>query len=408
MRPKLVEPAKSEVIGGSGITLDVDPGAILIGSRQFSGGAVAVIDFVIGRTVEQGKPTWRAAIVAGVTILMLLVLLPSHAADTASPSSQRVRVVHVTDYPSDLSSKERTALLQAFAALGYVEGRNLELTTLDVESARTAEARGPVPTASSHSFGANPYAGFFATSISGMRPRVVLVSGPRAVTAARESGLSTPVVFWRISDPVGLGLVATLARPGGNLTGFSRATEKLAAKRLELLHEMMPSTREVAFLFAEDIPSHARQAADVRAAGAQIGLKVREYTLPLAKWAEPDLDALFARMRQDGIEAFLLPDTNARPDLLVELAARHRLPTIYALTNLVTDFGGLAAYSTEATRPEDVAGYAVRVLRGELPASLPVQESTRFEFVLNAKAARALSVTFPRALVLRADQVIEK
>jgi len=351
---------------------------------------------------------WREAIIAALAILALVVGLPSRAADKIPQSSAPVRVVHVADYPSDLSKKERSGLLQAFAALGYVQGRNLELTTYDVESARAAEASNPAQPSSVDQFGPNPYAVFFAINIPAIRPAVVLVSGPRAIAAASESGLSIPVVFWRVSDPVELRLVATLAHPGGNLTGFSRATEKLAAKRLELLHEMLPTAREVAFVYVKDFPSHLRQADDVKTAGARIGVKVREYPLPLARWEKSELEGLFATMRHDGIETFLLPDTNARPDLLVELAARYRLPTIYALTNMVTDLGGLAAYSTEANALEDVARYAVRILHGEKPADLPVQESTRFEFVLNAQAARAMSLAFPPTFLLRADKVIDK
>jgi putative ABC transport system substrate-binding protein len=349
----------------------------------------------------------RLRLVGAIASLAVLVDFPSFAADNA-PASAQVRVVHVADYPPDLAQKERAALLQAFASLGYVEGRNLELTTYDVGTALAAEPRNPAKPSPGDRFGPNPYAVFFATSIPQMRPQVVLASGGRAVAAARESGLGIPVVFWRVSDPVGLGHVATLARPGGNLTGFSAATEKLAPKRLELVHELVPNARKVGFVFIEDFPSHVRQAAEVKAAAARIGVKTQDYALPLARWEAAELDALFATMRRDGIEAFLLPDTNVKPSVLAELAARHRLPTIYALTSMVTNFGGLAAYSTEATRVEDVVGYAVRILRGERPADLPVQESTRFEFVLNARAARALGLTFPQTFLLRANQVVEK
>src|SRR5689334_12917213 len=182
-----------------------------------------------------------------------------------------------------------------------------------------------------------------------------------------------PVVFWRITDPVGLGFVASLARPGGNLTGFSRAIEKLTVKRLELLHEMVPKAQQIGFVFIADFAAHARQAAEVKAAAARVGVTTREYALPWTRWNEAELDALFATMRRDGIEAFLLPDINVLPTVLVELAARHRLPTVYSLTHVVTDWGGLAAYSTEASSVDDVVGYAVRILRGERAADLPVQ-----------------------------------
>ena len=350
-----------------------------------------------------------SAILSVIVALLASFARPSIAASSAPASTPApARVVHVSDYPAALAQKERAELLQAFARLGFVQGRNLALMTYDVGMV-VAESAHSVPQSSpGDQFGTNPYTVFLTTSIVRMRPQLVLASGVRVVSGARESGLTTPVVFWRISDPVGLGFVATLARPGGNLTGFSRATEKLAVKRLELLHEMLPSAQEVAFVFIEDFPSHARQAADVKAVAARIGVRMHEYALPSARWDEAELDALFTTMRREKIDAFLLPDTNVLPPVLIELAARHRLPTIYALSGMVTELGGLAAYSTQANSLEDVVGYAVRILRGERPADLPVQESTRFEFILNARAARALGLTFPPSLLLRADQVVEK
>ena len=201
-------------------------------------------------TVEMRR---RRRLVAAIASWAVFLDLPSFAADNASTRA-RVSVVHVTDYPRDLAQKERAALLRAFAGLGYVEGRNIELTTYDVETALVAEPRNPAQPSPRDRFGPNPYAVFFATDIPRMRPQVVLASGLRVVAAARESGVGTPVVFWRVSDPVGLGFVATLARPGGNLTGFSAATEKLAPKRLELVHEMAPNARDVGLVFIEDFP----------------------------------------------------------------------------------------------------------------------------------------------------------
>lgn len=335
--------------------------------------------------------SWRWRAVGAIAGLALLAGQPAIAADRAPASEARVRVAHFADYPGELAQEERDGLLRVFAKFGYVQGRNLELTTYAVGALPAASVQPDV-----------------AAKIAATQPRLVLASGVRAVSAARDSGLTTPVVFWRITDPVGNGFVRTLARPGGNLTGFSRAIEKLTAKRLELLHEMLPGARRIAFVFIQDFPSHARQAAEVRAAAAGIGLVVHEYALPSKRWNAVELDALFATMRRDGIEAFLLPDINVGGEALVELAARHRLPTIHSLTHVVTEWGGLASYSTEATSEDDVVGYAVRILRGERPADLPVQEPTRFELVLNTRAARALGLTFPSSLLLRANQVIEK
>jgi len=350
----------------------------------------------------------RSALLGGIGAVLALGARRVVAAGSSPTSVHPARVAHVSDYPAELAQEERGELLRQFARLGYVQGRNLALTTYDVGMLSAGSARGEPQSSPGDPFGPNPYTPFFRTGVTATQPQLVLASGVRVVSAARESGLTTPLVFWRVSDPVGLGLVATLARPGGNLTGFSRAIEKLTVKRLELLHEMVPSAQQVGFVFVAEFPSHARQAQEVTAAGARIGLRVREYSLPFSRWTHTELDALFATMRRDRIEAFLLPDLNVRASFLVELAAHYRLPTIHSLTHAVTDWGGLASYSTEATNVEDVVGYAVRILRGERPADLPVQESTRFELVLNARAARDLGLTFPRSFLLRADQVIEK
>ena len=350
----------------------------------------------------------RSAVVGAVAASALLLWRSSGAASSASASGARARVVHVSDYPSPLAQEERGELLQAFERLGYGQGRNLELTTYDGEMLRAGSTRGSTQSFPDEQFGPNPYTPFFATRIARTQPRLILASGVRVVSAARESGLTTPLVFFRITDPVGLGFVASLARPGGNMTGFSRAIEKLTVKRLELLHDMVPAAQRVAFIFVEDFPSHVRQAAEVRAVAARVGLQLREYAVQLSRWDEAGLEAIFATMRRDGIEAFLLPDLNVLGPVLVELAARYRLPTIHSLSHVVTDWGGLAAYSTEATRIEDVVGYAVRILRGERTVDLPVQEPTRFELILNARAARDLGLTFPPSFLLRASQVVEK
>jgi len=352
---------------------------------------------------------WRSAIVALIAVLALSSGRPGVAAGSAAAGTPLpARVAHVCDCPADVAEEERNELLRVFAKLGYAQGRDLALTTYSLETLSDASVGGGPLYSLGEQFGPNPYATLFKTRVAKSQPQLVLASGVRVVAAARDSNLAAPVVFWRITDPVGLGFVATLARPGGNLTGFARAIEKLTVKRLELLREMVPGARRFAFVYIEDFAAHTRQAAEVKAAAARIGVEVRDYALPWTRWNEVELEALFTAMNRDGIEAFLLPDINVRPTLLVELAARHRLPTIHSLSHVVTEWGGLAAYSTEASSVEDVVGYAVRILHGERAADLPVQEPTRFELILNARAARDLGLTFPPSLLVRANQVVEK
>ena len=256
--------------------------------------------------------------------------------------------------------------------------------------------------------GGDSYTPLLARERTLLRPELFLVSGIRVAQAAKAAKLGLPVVFFRLTDPVGFGLVDSLAHPGGDLTGFSRAVEKLAPKRLELLREMLPRARQVAFVFVADDASHRRQAADVRTAGSALGLQLHEYALPRERWSPDELERLFRRMQVDQVDAFLLPDLNIHPRTLVDLAARYRLPTIHSLSHVVTDWGGLAAYATEATSTAEVADYAARILRGTRAADLPVQEPTRFELILNLRAARNLGIAFPESFKLRASQLVEK
>jgi putative ABC transport system substrate-binding protein len=257
--------------------------------------------------------------------------------------------------------------------------------------------------------GGKPYASFLSRLLAVRPPQVILASGIRAAQGAREVSSQTPVIFWRLTDPVGFGLIQALGRPGGNLTGFSRAIEKLTVKRLELLREMLPRVRRIGFLWIEDFDHHRQQAAEVRRAAESLALTVEFYTLPSGDWTAERLDAVFARMRKEHMEAFLLPDINLQPQLLVELATKHGLPTIHSLPNAVTDWGGLAAYSTSA--PDElgkVADYAVRIVKGVSPRDLPVQEPTQYELILNLKAAREIGLSIPATFKMRATSVLEK
>jgi len=336
-------------------------------------------------------------------------LTPARAAEGNRPPVVTQRMIHVCDCPSAFASDERNDLLQAFAKRGFEQGRNLDLVTYDVTALGTeSRGRGPLSLLGKDASG-NPYANFLSRYLAIRRPQVVLASGIRAAQGAREAISETPVIFWRLTDPVGFGLIDTLAQPGGNLTGFSRAIEKLTVKRLELLREMLPGVRRIGFLWIQDFDHHRQQAAEVRRAGESLGLTVEFYTLPSGDWTAERLDAVFAKMRKERVEAFLLPDINLQPQLLVELATKYRLPTIHSLTNAVTDWGGLAAYSTSA--PDElgkVADYAVRIVKGLNPRDLPVQEPTQYELILNLKAAREMGLSFPVTLKMRATSVLEK
>jgi len=330
---------------------------------------------------------------------------PASGASSAPAAWRPYRVLHVCDGPPTMASDERAAILRALAKRGLVQGQNLEFATFDFDTAGS----GGRNALSAVKGLANPYATFLEREIPRMQAQLVLASGVRVVQGAQEAGRETPVIFWRVTDPVGFGFVKSLAQPGGNVTGFSRALEKLTVKRLELLNEMVPRARRVGFLFIENYAHHREQADEVRAAAEIRGLKVVNYPVPMSEWSAEVLEAVFVRMRQDGIDVFLLPDINVEGRLVVELAAKHRFPTIHALSHAVTDWGGLAAYTTSASAELAVVSeYADRVLKGEKPRDLPVQEPAQFELVLNARAARAIGVSFPRTFMLRATRVVDK
>jgi len=311
--------------------------------------------------------------------------------NAAAPAPGLHRVLYICDCPGNMAAEEREGLLIALARLGYIPGRNLDFVSYDIDNKKTS------------------YAELLAQEIAAAKTDVVLASGVRIAEAARQAKGAPPVVFWRLTDPVGLGLVASLARPEGNLTGFSRAIEKLTVKRLELLHEMLPQARRIAFVSVADNPSHRRQMSEVAAVAPSLGLEVTDVARPSSRWNRDGLETVFASLRKEGVDAFLLADLNTEPRTLIELAAKYRLATIHSLTHVVTDWGGLAAYATVANgEPAAVADYVDRILKGARPADLPVQEPSRFELVLNARAARNIGLSFPPPLLLRATQVVEK
>jgi putative ABC transport system substrate-binding protein len=321
-----------------------------------------------------------------VTPLQLCALVVG-LTSAATASSQHI--LHACDCPPTMAAEERDMLLLNFGKLGYLQGGGLDLQTLDGAS------------------GADSWEALLRRQVEN-KPALILASGVRVAQAAKVVTTDIPVVFWRVTDPVGSGLASSLSKPGANVTGFSRGIEKLTPKRLEVLRELLPSAKTIGFVYISDDEPHRRQATAVKDAAPSLGLRVIDYALPRTDWSEASLDRLFQRMRRDGVDGFLLPDINIYPQTLVELSDKYRLPTVYSLTHMVTGWGGLAAYSTEASSFTDVVGYADRILRGAKPADLPIHEPTRFELILNTRAARDMQVALPKMLLLRATEIVEK
>jgi putative ABC transport system substrate-binding protein len=286
------------------------------------------------------------------------------------------------------------ALRQSLAAFnaglkesGYVEGQNLAVDY------RFAEGR----------FDRLPA---LASDLVRRQVAVLVVGSTPAALAAKQATATIPIVFTTGSDPVQDGLVASLNRPGGNLTGVYMFASGLEAKRLGLLHEMVPKATTIAVLINPNFSDAENQLRDVQGAAARLGVQL----VVVRANAESDFDATFATLVQKRVGALLVcasPFFNAKRQQLVVLAARHAVPAIYEWRDFAAA-GGLMSYGTSLADAYGQAGvYAGRILKGAKPGDLPVVQSTRFEFVINLSTAKALGIEVPPTLSARADAVIE-
>jgi putative tryptophan/tyrosine transport system substrate-binding protein len=277
---------------------------------------------------------------------------------------------------------------QGLEKMGYVEGRNVE------GEYRWAD-------------GENDRLPGLAADLVGRPVAVIATIGGLAPTLAAKTATNTiPIVFITSGDPVRHGLVASLNRPGGNLTGVSNLAGVVIAKQLEALHETVPNAALIGVLADPTSPNVGFYTRDVQAAAQTLGKRL----LIVNAVAESDIETAFATLVEQRAGAILIPSEalfNSMPDQLVALAARHALPAIYAYSEFAK-IGGLMSYGVSFSDPFRQAGvYTGRILKGEKPADLPVMQGTKVELIINLKTAKALGITFPITLLGRADEVIE-
>jgi putative tryptophan/tyrosine transport system substrate-binding protein len=279
------------------------------------------------------------------------------------------------------------AFRQGLSEVGYVEGQNL---AIEYRWAEGHYDRLPA----------------LAADLVGRKVDLIMASTPPSALTAKSATSTIPIIFRSGADPVADGLVASLARPGGNLTGVSFAADELTAKRLELLSELIPRAGVIALLMNPNNATAERVIRDVQEAARTKGLQLHV----LKASSESEIDSAFASLVQLHVDALVVgadPFLSSRRDKLVALASGRAVPSVYAWREFAAS-GGLISYGPSLTFAYRLVGaYAGKVLKGAQPADLPVQQSKTFELVINLTTAKALGLIIPPSLLARADEVIE-
>jgi putative tryptophan/tyrosine transport system substrate-binding protein len=314
--------------------------------------------------------------------------LAAHGAGAAADNAgNRIGFVHTGS--ADAAARYVAAFRKGLAETGYVEGQNV---TVEYHWLEGQFDRPP------------------ALMADLVRRRVAVIATPNSIAAsiaAKDATATIPIVFGVTQNPVTLGLVASLARPGGNATGFNNFSVELVAKRLALLHELVPKAERVAVLVNPANTTNTETILrEVREAARAIGLRIQILNASTIG----EIDAAFATLERERPDALFVAGDgffDSRRVQLATLAARDRIPAAYSLRDAVAA-GGLISYGTDvADRFRQIGVYTGKILNGAKPADLPVMQSTKFELVINLKTANALGLTIPETLLATADEVIQ-
>ena len=320
-------------------------------------------------------------LLGGAAAWPLVVALPAGAAENLP------RLCFVTFDPGTLQTSRFGAFFNELSRLGYVDGKTIAIDYL------SAEGRG------------ERFSGL-AEECLRRGADVIAVSTTPAAKAAKAATSTVPIVMLGLVDPTESGLVASLARPGGNITGQATPAPELGTKRLQLLTELLPGLKRVRTLFYPADPIAAPQIRELKQAAAALGLTLQLREIRSAE----DLPSAFEDQGSEPAQALLTTVESiflVNRSRIIELAMQHRLPAVYAYVPSARE-GGLMAYSTIPSAIQRGAARQVdRILKGAKPADLPVEQPTKFELVINLKTAKALGLTVPQSLLQRADEVIE-
>jgi ABC-type uncharacterized transport system substrate-binding protein len=322
------------------------------------------------------------------TLLGSAAAIWSRPARAQQPQAMRRIGILVSLGAEDRQGQARHgAFVQRLKELGWIDGGNVRIDTR---------------------WGAGLAADIrkYAAELITLAPDVILAAGGSTVGPLLQATNTVPIVFTGVSDPVGGGLVASLARPGGNATGFTAFEYNMGGKWLELLKEIAPAVKRVAILRDASLPQGIGQFGAVQSVAPSLGVEVTPLNVREASQIERDVSA-FARGSNGGLIVTGSGEAIVHRKLIITLAARHKLPAIYFARFFVSD-GGLISYGPDLLdQYRRAAVYVDRILKGERPADLPVEAPTKYETVINLNAAKALGLTMPPALLSRADGVIE-
>jgi putative ABC transport system substrate-binding protein len=321
----------------------------------------------------------------GLVVVMTLNLLLAPLAVDAQPSERVYRIGMLERTSKTLNAASLNGFLRGMQELGYVEGKHF---VIEYRSADGLDERFPE----------------LAADLVRVKVDLIVTRGTQAILATKNATNTIPIVITGAGDPIAQGIVASLARPGGNITGLNPMVTELYPKRVELLRALVPKAVRIAALCNMSSPAVPPAWKEVERAARSLGIEAQLFDVRKTGDLGPAFEGA-VKQRADGLVVALDTLTQANRQLIVELAGKHRLPAVYASSEF---FGGLVTYGGNyADVYRRAAAFVDKIFKGAKPADIPMQQPTQFELVVNLKTAKALGLTIPPSLLLQADHVIQ-